>query len=109
MKPLSLIVPLFAVSLAACQSKPQGETIPLPPAPVQATEQNLKSPTTTAETGKAQDDENSVYHKPVKIKVKRDGKDNYTWELTGDSVKEILVMDRELRKKLLPEDAGKER
>jgi hypothetical protein len=38
--------------------------------------------------------------KPVKIKLKRLANGTYTWDLTGDNVKEILRIDRELRKQL---------
>ena len=38
--------------------------------------------------------------KPVKIKLKRLANGTYTWDLTGDNVKEIIRIDRELRKQL---------
>lgn len=38
--------------------------------------------------------------KPVKIKLKRSAKDDYTWELTGDDVDEIIKTDKRLRKML---------
>ena len=38
--------------------------------------------------------------KPVKIKLKRSAKDDYTWELSGDDVEEIVKTDRRLRKML---------
>lgn len=38
--------------------------------------------------------------KPVKIKLKRSAKDDYTWELTGDDVEEIIKTDKRLRKML---------
>ena len=38
--------------------------------------------------------------KPVKIKLKRSPKDEYTWELSGDDVDEIVKTDRKLRKML---------
>ncbi len=39
----------------------------------------------------------------VKIRLKRDGKDNYSWELSGSDVDEILKANDKLRKRLTPE------
>ena len=38
--------------------------------------------------------------KPVKIKLRRSAKDEYTWELTGDDADEIVRTDKRLRKML---------
>lgn len=38
--------------------------------------------------------------KPVKIKLKRSAKDDYTWELTGDDADDIIRIDKKLRKML---------
>lgn len=38
--------------------------------------------------------------KPVKIKLKRSTKDEYTWELSGDDADEIVKTDKRLRKML---------
>ncbi len=38
--------------------------------------------------------------KPVKIKLKRTAKDEYSWELSGDDADEIARTDRKLRKML---------
>jgi len=38
--------------------------------------------------------------KPVKIKLKRTAKDEYSWELSGDDVDEIVRTDHRLRKLL---------
>ncbi|GAB4488502.1 MAG: hypothetical protein OHK006_19000 [Thermodesulfovibrionales bacterium] len=38
--------------------------------------------------------------KPVRIKLKRSAKDDYTWELSGDDVDEIVRTDRKLRRML---------
>jgi hypothetical protein len=37
----------------------------------------------------------------VRVKLKRDPKDGYTWELSGNSAKEILKVDKQLRRELL--------
>ena len=38
--------------------------------------------------------------KPVKIKLKTTAKDEYTWELAGDDVDEIIKTDKRLRNAL---------
>lgn len=38
--------------------------------------------------------------KPVKIKLRRSPRDEYTWELAGDDADEIVRTDRRLRKML---------
>ena len=38
--------------------------------------------------------------KPVKIKLRRSPRDEYTWELSGDDVDEVVKTDRRLRKML---------
>ena len=38
--------------------------------------------------------------KPVKIKLRRSAKDEYSWELSGDGADEILQTDKKLRKML---------
>ncbi|MFA7384099.1 MAG: hypothetical protein WC001_11675 [Desulfurivibrionaceae bacterium] len=45
--------------------------------------------------------------KPAKIKLQRNGKGDYTWDLTGENVDELLQIDRRLRKAFIPqEEAG---
>ncbi|MGB9627926.1 MAG: hypothetical protein ACPL6D_04640, partial [Thermodesulfobacteriota bacterium] len=41
----------------------------------------------------------------VKIKLKRNGKNNYSWELSGSDVDQILKVDDKLKKKLGGEQA----
>jgi hypothetical protein len=36
----------------------------------------------------------------AKIKLKRDAKDDYSWEISGDDVDEIIRVDKKLRKDL---------
>ncbi len=38
--------------------------------------------------------------KPPKIKLKRDSKESYSWEISGDNVDEIIEADKKLRKNL---------
>jgi len=39
----------------------------------------------------------------VKIKLKRDAKDDHSWEISGDDVDEIIRVDKKLRKDLKTE------
>jgi hypothetical protein len=39
----------------------------------------------------------------VKIKLKRDGKDNYSWEINGSDVNQILKVNEKLKKQLTGE------
>jgi hypothetical protein len=41
--------------------------------------------------------------KTVKIKLKRNAKDDYSWEINGDDVEEVVGADRRLRKGLKTE------
>ncbi len=42
-----------------------------------------------------------IYPPPeVKIKLKKDGKDHYSWELNGSDVDQILKVNERLRKQL---------
>jgi hypothetical protein len=41
----------------------------------------------------------------VKIKLKKDGKDNYSWELSGSDVDQVLKVNERLRKQLGGEKA----
>jgi hypothetical protein len=36
----------------------------------------------------------------VKVKLRRDGKENYSWELSGSDVDQILKADEKLRKQV---------
>jgi len=38
--------------------------------------------------------------KPVKIKLKRSSKGNYSWELSGDNVEEVIKVDKRLRESI---------
>ena len=41
--------------------------------------------------------------KPVKIKLKRNAKNDYSWEINGDDVEEIIKAEKTLRKELKTE------
>ncbi len=38
--------------------------------------------------------------KPVKIKLKRNAKDNYSWDISGNDVDEIIRVNKRLRESL---------
>ncbi len=42
----------------------------------------------------------------VKIKLRRDGKDNYSWELSGSDVDQILKVNEKLRRSLTKEQSN---
>lgn len=42
--------------------------------------------------------------KPAKIKLQRNAKGDYTWDLTGENVAELLQIDRRLRKAFVPQE-----
>jgi len=42
--------------------------------------------------------------KPAKIKLQRNAKGDYTWDLTGENVDELLQIDRRLRKAFVPQE-----
>ena len=44
----------------------------------------------------------------TKIRLKRDGKDSYSWELSGSDVDEVLKVNEKLRKSLGGEARRKE-
>lgn len=44
--------------------------------------------------------------KPVKIKLKRGNKGDYSWELTGDDANEVLEADKKLKESLVEPDSG---
>lgn len=75
-----LILSLFFSSSAQCTDKPQSSK-PL---------QYSKNPEIQQVKPK----------KPVKIKLKRSGKGEYSWDLSGDSVDDIVRADKRLRKLL---------
>lgn len=45
----------------------------------------------------------------MRLKLRRDSKDGYTWELSGDDLKEVLKVDKQLRRELLGKQEGENR
>jgi len=71
---------IFFSDIAQCTEKPQ--------------------PTKTFQHGKNPDIQQIKPKKPVKIKLKRSAKGEYSWDLAGDSVDDIIKADKRLRKML---------
>lgn len=85
------ILAVFALLtfMVACEGKPSS---------TQKESQGLPIPKVIVEKEKAEKAEPLAPE--VKIKLKRDGKDNYSWELSGSDVNEILKINETLRKNL---------
>ncbi|MEW6377192.1 MAG: hypothetical protein AB1502_15555 [Thermodesulfobacteriota bacterium] len=94
MKRIWVFMVLLAFLLIACERKsplPQGKS-EIPPVPKVLVEKE-----------KAEKEE--PLPPEVKIKLKRDGKDSYSWELSGSDVDQILKVNEKLKKKLGGEKA----
>ena len=89
MKRILLFCALMACMIISCENKaipPEGKTEPSSVSKVVVEkEKGEKEPPLPPE---------------VKIKLKKDGKDNFSWELSGSDVDQILKVNEKLRKKL---------
>jgi hypothetical protein len=89
MKKILIFWALMGCFIIACESKtspPQGKSeSPSVPKIIVEKEKTEKEPPLPPE---------------VKIKLKKDGKDNYSWELSGSDVDQILKVNEKLQKKL---------
>ncbi len=89
MKKILLLSIVFVFSLVGCEKKS------LPP---QAKSENPPAPKVVVEKTKV---ERELPLPPeVKIKLKKDAKDSYSWELSGSDVDQILKVNEKLRKQL---------
>lgn len=89
MKKISIVVMVLIFVLIACGKdslSPQGKS-ENPPVPKVIVEKE--------KVGKEQ-----PLPPEVKIKLKKDGKDSYSWELTGSDVDQVLKVNEKLRKQL---------
>ncbi len=84
-----IVVSILLVFMAACEGKSSSS---------QKKSEDLPAPKVIVEKEKAEKAE--PLPPEVKIKLKRDGKDNYSWELSGSDADEILKINEKLRKKL---------
>jgi len=86
MKQIIVVCVLLAFTVA-CDGKPSSS---------QGKPEVLPVPKVTVEKEKVEKAE--PLPPEVKIKLKRDGKDNYSWELSGSDVNEIIKINEKLRK-----------
>jgi hypothetical protein len=85
---------LILFILSACENRPS-------PSPEKT--ENSSGPKVVSEKGKA--DREPPLPPEVKIRLKRDGKDNYSWELSGSDADQVLKVNEKLRKKVGGEQA----
>ena len=94
MKKVWIIFLVWIFFFVACEKKsppPQGKS------------ENPSIPKVIVEKGKIEKEQ--PLPPEVKIKLKKDGKDSYSWELTGSDVDQILKVNEKLRKQLEGEKA----
>lgn len=76
------------------------------PSPLSAADQSNLPPESPAkktpafQAGKDTGIQHVVPKKPVRLKLHRNAKGEYSWDLTGDSVEDVVKADRRLRKLL---------
>ncbi len=80
---------IIAFALAACENRPSAAPAKSEAPPV---------PKVVVEREKV--DREPPLPPEVKIRLKRDGKDNYSWELSGSDADQILKVNEKLRKKV---------
>jgi hypothetical protein len=80
---------LFLFTFAACENRPSSlhEKTESPPVPKIVLEREKSDPKPS-------------FSPEVKIRLKRDGKDNYSWELSGSDADQILKVNEKLKKKV---------
>jgi len=79
----------FALTLIACGKEPS---------PPQGKPENPPVPKVSVEREKV--GRESPLPPEVKIRLKKDGRDGYSWELTGSDADQILKVNEKLRKQL---------
>jgi hypothetical protein len=89
MKKTFIFLALVAFLLIACERNP---------ASTQEKSETRSVPKAMVEKEKVEREEPLPLE--VKIKLKRDGKDNYSWEISGSDVNQILKVNEKLRKQL---------
>lgn len=80
---------LLLFTFTACENRPSSlrEKTESPPVPKIVLEREKSDP-------------KSSFPPEVKIRLKRDGKNNYSWELSGSDADQILKVDEKLKKKV---------
>jgi hypothetical protein len=89
MKPIIIFLVLMVFIVIACERKPLS--------PLEKPEER-SVPKVIVEKEKVE--KGQTLPLEVKIKLKRDGKDNYSWELSGSDVDQILKVNEKLKKQL---------
>ncbi len=89
MRPVLIGCAIMAIALVSCENKP-------PPAPEKL--EAFRPPKVAVEREEA--NRETPLPPEVKIRLKRDGKDNYSWELNGSDADQILKVNEKLRKKI---------
>lgn len=84
-----IIICFLLAFMVACESKPSSPR-----------KEALETPVPKVIVEKEKSEKVEPLPPEVKIKLKRDGKDNYSWELSGSDVNEILKTNEKLRKNL---------
>ena len=89
MKSILIACALILFTFTACENRPPPlrEKSESPPVPKLVLEQEKSDP-------------KPAFPPEVKIRLKRDGKDTYSWELSGSDVDQILKVDEKLKKKV---------
>jgi hypothetical protein len=88
MKKIWIVFVALIFLFIACEKK----------SPPQGKSEGLSVPKVVVEKEKAEKEQ--PLPPEVKIKLKKDGKDSYSWELTGSDVDQILKVNEKLRKQL---------
>ena len=83
-----------AIAVASCENRPS-------PSPEKTEAANLRK----VVVEKEKNDRETPFPPEVKIRLKRDGKDNYSWELSGSDAEQILKVNEKLRKKVAGEQS----
>jgi hypothetical protein len=96
MRPLLTVFVLIGLALTACENRP-------PPSPERS--ETPANPKAVVEKEKVE--RVSPLPPEVKIRLKRDGKDNYSWELNGSDVDQIIKVNEKLRNKVAGGDQTK--
>jgi hypothetical protein len=89
MKNVFIVSVALILSLIACERKS---------VPPESKSENLPVPKVIVEREKVEREQ--PLPPEVKIKLKKDGKDSYSWELTGSDVDQILKVNEKLNKQL---------
>ena len=92
MRPVLVASIVVALAVAACQNKQS-------PSPEKSEPSGV--PKVVVEREKYERE--APLPPEVKIKLRRDGKDNYSWELSGSDADQILKVNEKLRKKVTGE------